>query len=44
MYVNMLIGEIGTNALHPALYNTRYKEFYQQAEKVLSENTCVDGR
>lgn len=25
--------EIGTNALHPALYNTRYKEFYQQAEK-----------
>lgn len=23
--------EIGTNALHPALYNTRYEEFYQQA-------------
>lgn len=25
--------EIGTNALHPALYNTRYEGFYQQAEK-----------
>lgn len=25
--------EIGTNALHPALYNTGYEEFYQQAEK-----------
>lgn len=25
--------EIGTNALHPALYNTRYEGFYRQAEK-----------
>ncbi len=29
--------EIGTNALHPALYNTGYEEFYQRGGKVLSE-------